>query len=200
MRPVLYQYWLKIQSGKEIPQFDPETGKERGWLEDPGIPEKVYLLPFSPYMAQKVQETEQTPVVADDGTSEIGIPEWEIDPNGHEIKVFRRGYYTCFDYYVCPCGTAFQWFGQGPLQCPNCGTKNEWYCDVCDRTVDDPIFLKNGEVRCPVCEVNGAPRGLLKIERLMLVEDHDLRANQVIHVPGKFEIEVGPEYVRVKVL
>lgn len=195
MKPVLFQYWLKVQDGQEISQFDPETGAERGWLDDPGVPERVYLLPFSPGLAQKVQEREQIPAIPDEA------PVWEVEPNGHEIQVFKRGYYTHYDYYVCSqCHTAFQWFGQGRLKCPECGTHNEWYCDVCDELVENPIFEKNGEVRCPVCEERGSPRGLLKIEKLIFVESQDLSANQVIQIPGKVEIEVGQDVVRVRVL
>lgn len=195
MKPVLYYYWQKQSQETSISEFDPATGKERGWQDDPAVPDRVRLLPFDHHLAQKVQEAEQIPAVADD------LPEWEIEPCGHDIEVFKRGYYTHFDYYVCSaCHTAFQWFGRGRLACPECGTHNEWYCDACDTLIENPLFMQNGEVRCPACEERGVPRGLLKIEKLIFVESQDLCANQVVRVPGKFEIEVGPDLVRVKVL
>jgi len=200
-------YWAMegADSGKVYTQFDLETGEDRPY-EDPekGKYKCLVWIPFrDPELIDRIDLQQSTlPNPTPIEPSVDPIYQVVLKP-GERGTMTRRGYINYFDYYRCTaCNTEFMWGGveQSPRpECPSCGTHNDWYCDICKKVIPNPIFFKS-EVRCPVCEARGAPRGLIKIRRLKLVEGVERFTNYVIRVEDKFELEIGNDQVTVKSL
>lgn len=174
-----YHWIVVLKDGvNAIPQFDPMTGNEIMWSDIPiDNVSKVIWSPFTPDLARKVSRAcEILAIATDNPTISLDIPDGErpIAYRVHEI--------IHYDYYLCTiCGNTIFWNGNDKLECPKCLAHNDWYCKKCKIIVDKPIFLPNGEVRCPECERNGDPYGLIRIRSLEL---HAAIAHEVFYCIG----------------
>ena len=199
LTPQLVYMWIKVLGdGKTaIPQYDPLTGREVSWAEAVPAMEISRLMwgPIPIEVESRVKGVMSVPVPP------ISFNVENVDMD--DVLFARRGYVTSMTFYHCEiCDTTFQWLDttlpihvvEGPLQCPNCMAKNEWHCDICDEIKDNPIFLKNNEVRCPDCEKID-PRGLTKIENLRFGAVDTLTTHYVLGIKDKWGIELveGPE-------
>lgn len=165
--PIYTYYWVVILDDNEtaIPQYDPATGEENPWGNVPinHIVRGMWY-PFDEYLARKVYAKHG--VLAIPSLNPVITYDF---PHGSVPKIYRVHEQTSYDYYHCNmCGNDIFWDGEGILECPRCLATNDWYCKRCKLIIDDPIFLKNGEVRCPNCEKKGDPYGLIRTGNLTL--------------------------------
>ena len=163
--PIYTYFWVaKLKDEKTIvPQFDLKSGVENKW-KDVCIDQisKLSWYPFSDEFATLVGRANNILVLATNN------PLLSINvPDGATPVIFRRGYLSQYSYYHCTiCGKEFYWNGENALECPNCASRNEWYCKICKRIIEDPLLFKNGEARCPECEKNKEPNGLNRLKTL----------------------------------
>jgi hypothetical protein len=220
---VLKYFWTRVLDDGVAceTQFDLETGEERGWTPPPPRPlSQVAWVPFSPELAEKVTSLGQ-PAVS------LPIPPivMDLDPRARSYRVeirptmfwgatsgfradevigdqpifHRSAAVHLSDYYLCSrCGTAFTWDGTGTLECPECKTRNQWFCSRCKSLKLNPKFYPRGEVRCPDCEVEGVPHGLLKINNLVLMSFSWLETIYNVGIEGKFKLSFGEEEIRIE--
>jgi len=191
-QPLLSRFWVKVlQDGKTaIPQFDLETGAPQPWGTPAQDLSRVLLLPFSSDLVDKVVKQGGLAVA-----STLPIVEVYAD-HGEQIRLMRENDIETNSSYRCTkCGHMFKWMGGSPLECPQCGAVNEWYCSVCDEIKNDPVFFDNGEVRCPDC---AEPQGLKRTEVLQFVQ-HPPKHTYIykIEVGDRIKIEVSEAAVRV---
>lgn len=196
---VLKYFWTRVLDDRETceTQFDLDTGEERGWNPPPPRPlSQVAWVPFSPDLAAKVTDRGQPavslpipPIVMDlDPTEDDGRPILNMSAAVH-----------LSDYYLCSrCGTAFTWDGSGTLECPECKTRNQWFCSRCKSLKLSPKFYPRGEVRCADCEEEGIPHGLLKINNLVLMSFSWLETIYNIGIEGKFKLSFGEQEIRIE--
>lgn len=168
-RANLRYFWARVlEDGKTVEtQFSTYTGEQRPWPPCPKIT-KVMLMPFYPELVALVARYGETAEAVQGARYEI-----DLDPNkvihkyrakrfftglcegpepitqyGEEGYAYTSGLVTSTSYYRCEkCGELFQW-DQGCmpiLQCPKCGTRQEWECLRCGA-----IELK--EYTCPQCK------------------------------------------------
>jgi hypothetical protein len=191
--PIYNYFWVVVlrDGNTVIPEFDLETGAENRWFDvaDRDI-SKVIWYPFSQEFADKVSSI--VPRMCIEGVGPV--LELEV-PVGTKPVILRPSEISQYSYYICKqCGCKIYWLQENheepegipwmrilkqpnPLECPDCGAHNEWYCEDCKCIVDNPILSKEdtrlrfhfhkGEARCPVCEnkPNG-PRGLKRVGNL----------------------------------
>nr|WP_324305225.1 hypothetical protein [Methanothrix sp.] len=165
--PIYTYHWIVVLKDgvNAIPQFDPATGHENLWKDLPlNNISKVILCPFNDDLARKVWNTSKILAISTDN------PIISVDvPDGEVPIAYRVHEIVQYDYYKCTiCGTVVFWDGTNKLECPTCFASNDWYCKRCKEIIDNPIFLPNGEVRCPICEKKGDPYGLIRTKSLTL--------------------------------
>lgn len=160
-QPVLEYFWVKVlQDGKTvIPQFDFETGKENYWSADDVPLSKVMLVPFTAEHAEKVLQN-GVPALASTNPSVVFV----VKP-GESVVAGRDNIITYYDYYECEvCGWKFQHTdGSKFAECPQCHTRDEWYCPRCQEYKTHFRVTKKGQVQCLECDI---PVGLDRIKHL----------------------------------
>lgn len=219
---VLKYYWMRVLADGETgeTQFDQDTGAERGWDPPPPTPlSRVHWVPFTPELAQKVAALGQPAVALPIPTITMELDptarRWQVETGrglfwgvgggfrgveqiGEEPILKRSAALHLSDYYLCSrCGSAFVWEGEGNLECPDCKTRNQWFCSRCKAIKPNPKFYPRGEVRCPDCEEEGIPHGLLKINHLVLMTYSWMETIYNIGIEGKFQLSFGEQEIRV---
>jgi len=157
----------------------------------------LMFVPFTPEFAQLVREQ---------GTFAIPsrLPVIDIPLNPSEtVQVRRNNDLVTGSCYKCNnCKKIFDWQQVPPdPACPQCGTKNYWYCDEHGK-IDDPIFFDRQEaegktvteVRCPLCP---DPHGLMRSKDLEITERPlEFRTLYRVQVDGAI-IEFDETHVKV---
>lgn len=173
--PISYMYWAiedMDPEGTTYVLYSFETGEQQK-IPDPEFKKwkSVAWIPFTdPAFVNLINEVQsQLPNPSYVDLSDL--PVLHIKLRDDELaKIFFRGKIDYSDFYECnDCGTAFLWtkdeYDPYPV-CPKCGAYNTWFCDIHGEVM--PIFLENGERRCPICEKQGPPRGCNMIRKLFL--------------------------------
>jgi len=171
--PITLMFWaLEDLDGTTYVLYNLATG-ERNKIPNPNFRrwKSVAWIPFTdPTLVDLINSVErqrENPSFVD--LSNLPLLHIYLNED-EEAKVHFTGKIDYSDYYECgDCGTTFVWM-QDELDpypvCPRCGAHNTWFCDIHGDVT--PIFLQNGERRCPICEKQQPPRGCSLIRRIFL--------------------------------
>ena len=183
-KPSIVYFWvLEKSDGSVLPEYDLETAAQNQY--GPSIKAckndivKVHWYPFSAEFADQIFEVNGVRVVPTNN------PILSVDiPKNCKPKLLRRGFRKKFTYYEClDCGNTIYWTDTSiPLHCPNCEAVNKWFCNTCKVEIEHPIFLPNGETRCPICETKRDPRGCNKDEHLRLMVGFESKLHYCIGI------------------
>lgn len=198
-------FWgLENSNGEVVVQYDLETGVEKKVpTADFAEWSSLVWIPFrEPEWIEKINTIQDT-LDAPSYVEASPLPLIQVIPKKGELaRITRRGFIDYFEYYECTaCDTTFKWTPEETEKipvCPKCGMHNIWTCDLHGEV--DPIFLKNGEHRCPDCEKTGIPRGCNRIRNLVVKEGLLKRIHYLTIIKDKVEIEVGEDRVIVRSL
>lgn len=171
--PITLMYWaLEDLDGTTYVLYDLATGEQHK-VPDPNFRrwKSVAWIPFTDASFVDLINERQAQLPNPSYVDLSTLPVLHVKlRDDEEARVFFRGKIEYSDFYECgECGTAFLWMREDtdpyPV-CPKCGACNTWFCDIHGEVT--PIFLQNGERRCPICEKQGPPRGCSLIRRLFL--------------------------------
>jgi hypothetical protein len=220
MTPILVYMWSAVLGdGKSaIPQYNPATGEERSWQDVANLDiSKLMWLRIPPSMSSKIENTATLPVPNVILELRPGdIPVWTR--RGYVDRITKYHCEVCgsdfswkgdcdvecqecgFEFHwdpeqnedrICPeCGEAVQ-ITYRAATCPQCGAKDQWYCDVCQEFKPKQLHFKNNECRCPTCEPIDK-HGLIRHKRIQRMSADVLETHYVLGVRGVFEVEMTP--------
>ena len=156
-QPTFRRFWVKVlPNGLAIPQFEPDTGRERLWREYRGQVNRVLFLPISPTLRDKIQSHGNLAKTAD-------LPALEF-PVRAQVGYYRHNTIRFIPHQICWfCTAEFDLPSESDLACPCCLARNAWYCDICDSLKEVPLIVGQ-EARCPDCQAVRRIRGLLRLE------------------------------------
>jgi hypothetical protein len=156
-QPTFRRFWVKVlPDGLAVPQFEPDTGRERLWKEYQGPVNRVLFLSISEPLAAKIQSHGNL-------AKTVNLPALEF-PVQARVDYFRHNTIRYIPHQVCGfCTVEFDLPGESDLICPCCLARNAWYCDICDTLKEVPLIVGQ-EARCPDCQAVRRIRGLLRLE------------------------------------
>jgi hypothetical protein len=168
---LVYEYfWTRhFENGISESQFDKLTGKEILW----GNPtNKIVRIDFTPF------DNNLSEMVIRNGVSALpsNLPVHSVEIPDGECYAFKRRITQGGDRMSCSiCGIVFEHKKVGEdAVCPQCGTKNEWFCDKCQAFKDTQIRTSRGEVNCPDCITPHGLRIIENIQRVSFVDEQIL--------------------------
>lgn len=174
-RPTFRRFWVRIlPDGSALPQFDPYTGKYCGFESYSGQVAQIVFMGITPQLAEKIRAN-------GDLAEPTQLPNLTFEvPPGTKADLYRTGTLQLMPMRVC--GFCSAEFAPGLDTCPRCLARNHWYCEACDKLVENPIIdYENQQVRCPVCEKT-VPCGLRGIRRIEHFVDEKLFTHYVLTI------------------
>ncbi|MHB8123474.1 MAG: hypothetical protein ACYDG4_15125 [Desulfuromonadaceae bacterium] len=189
-RPTFRRFWVRIRpDGSALPQFDPRTGKYCGYEDYKGPVTQILFYPVTPHLAELIRGQ-------GDMAEASSLPALIFDvPPGASSHLHRVGTLRLNPWHIC--GFCEAEFEVTKEVCPRCLAKNQWYCGTCDSLIEQPLLdQENNQIRCPVCETNGEPRGLRQIHCVGDFCTEQLFTHYVLLIDGKKHIIL--DYKRVQ--
>jgi len=163
----MYGWVRHFSDGTVEYQYNRDTAQELLWGNPSKPITKVGYVPFSNDLSQKLQ-SKGINAIASNLPPHFVTSEDQSD----KIYAYRARSTSTGDRMKCSiCGFTWSHTGKGFAVCPQCGCKDDWYCDKCKDFKDNQVRNKRGEVNCPDCKTPQGLRRIKNIHRITFVDE-----------------------------